>query len=552
VKIRSGFAENLTKLGKSRLFAALLIVLSASLTALTLIFDVLAGLAFVSMVPLVIALIKRCDAGKKLRSLYGLSFLWSMIFYIIIYHWFWYLWPMEFLGVERPMALVITLVCWIGLSTLQAFGTAFIGLLFGAAYKKGGLKFAPLIFACAWTILEYMQSLTWAGVPWARLALSQTVFPAAVQSASLLGSLFIGFIIALVNGFFAVTTVCFVKRENASRAWIRPLALALAIIVLNLGYGFIALGVHNEKSGEAIKINVVQGNIGSGDKWEDSSDTTSIRVYETLTRQAHTKSPADIVLWPETVLVCSAKESLYFRNKITALAKETDSVIFVGAFDYSENSDGETEAHNALIAFYPDGSIEESSYKKRHLVPFGEYMPMRNILEKIMPFMTELNMLSDDLAPGTSAEIIETGHGKAGRLICFDSIYPLLMRDSVRSGAEFVLLSTNDSWYRDSASAYQHNAHAVLRAVENRRYIARAASTGISSVISSDGKVTDALPPLSDGYICTEIHKNSGRTLYSVLGDIIVIPCVAAIAFFVLKDLFEKKKFTQENTEESD
>lgn len=542
MKIRSGFAENLTRLYKNRAFATLLLVLSASLTALTLVFEWLSVFAFVSLAPLVLALIKRCEDGKRSFSSYKTAFLWSLVFYIIIYHWFWYLWPMEFLGVEKPMALVITVVCHLGLSLLQAIGTAFVGPLFCAAYKKGKMKFAALIFASAWTLLEYAQSLTWAGVPWARLALSQAAFPAAIQSASLLGSLFVGFIIALVNGFVATAVIFLVREGVRSKAFLRCAAFALAVLSVNLGYGFFALGIHNEKGGEEVRINVIQGNIGSGDKWEDNSDVTSIKVYENITREAHAQSNADLVLWPETVLVNSVKESPYYRNRIVSLAKETGSVIFVGAFDSVENADGEYEEYNAVIAFFPDGSIEESSYKKRHLVPFGEYMPMRNIIEKVLPFMTELNMLSDDLTPGHSAEIIDTGHGKAGRLICFDSIYASLARDSVKNGAEYILLSTNDSWYRDSASAYQHNSHAILRAVENRRYLARAASTGISSVISSEGRVTDMLVPLVDGYICTSVYTGTQRTLYSYVGDVIVVPCAAVIAFFVIFDLIEKKK----------
>ncbi len=527
---------------EKRAVRTLILIASAILTALTLIFEWLSVFVFVSLVPLVLSLVKRCEDGKKPRSSYKTAFLWSITFYLIIYHWFWYLWPMEFLGVERPLALVITLVCHIGLSLLQAVGTALVGPLFCAAYKKGGLKFAAVIFASAWTLLEYMQSLTWAGVPWARLALSQTAFPAAIQSASLLGSLFIGFIIAAVNGFAATAVIFLVREGKRSRTFVRSLAFALAILSLNLGYGFFALGIHNEESGEEVRVNIIQANIGSGDKWEDSSDTSSLRVYEEMTLKAHSQSKADIVLWPETVLVNSVKESSYFRGRLSALARETGSVIFVGAFDSEENEDGEREEYNAIIAFYPDGAVEESSYRKRHLVPFGEYMPMRAIIEKVLPFMAELNMLSDDLTPGVSAEVVETGVGRAGRLICFDSIYASLARDSVSDGAEFILLSTNDSWYRDSASAYQHNSHAILRAVENRRYIARAASTGISSVITSEGEIKDSLPPLERGYICTGMYKNTQRTLYSYVGDIIVVPCAALLAFFVIFDLCEKRK----------
>lgn len=542
MKIRSGFAENLNKILDKKGYVFLILLASAVLTALTLIFEIMSVFAFVSLAPLVIILIKRCENGKKVRSSYGIGFVWSFFFYIVIYHWFWYLWPMDFLGIEKPLALVITLFCWVGLSLLQAIGTAFVAPLFCLAYKKGGLLMAPFIFASAWTVLEYMQSLTWMGVPWARLALSQTVFPAAVQTASLFGSLFIGFIIALVNGFVAVSTLYFVSEGKSSRAALRFVAVALAVVMLNLGYGFLAMAVHNEKKDEEVTVTVVQGNISSNDKWADQSNANALKVYTTLTLAADAKKHADIVVWPETVITTYVKTSPFYRNDIVNLAKETGSIIFVGALDSLDVSEDITNEYNAVIAFFPDGTIEDSSYKKQHLVPFGEYMPMRDILTVVLPFMTELNMLEDDLAAGKHSEVLETKHGSIGRLICFDSIYPDLARKSVADGAEYILLSTNDSWYRDSASAYQHNSHAVLRAVENRRYVVRAASTGISAIISSDGEITDMLDPLTKGYITASIHRNTQRTLYSYVGDIIVLPCLIFIAFLTVKDIFVRRK----------
>ena len=542
MKIKSGFAENSNKILDKKAFVFLILFASAVLTALALIFKIMSVLVFVSLAPLVMILIKRCEKGEKARSSYAVGFLWSFFFYIVIYQWFWYLWPMDFLGVEKPLALVITLFCWIGLSLLQALGTAFVAPLFCLAYKKGGLTMAPFIFACAWTVLEYMQSLTWMGVPWARLALSQTVFPAAVQSAALFGSLFIGFIIALVNGFVAASAVYFVSEGKTSRGALRFACAALAVVMLNLGYGFLAMAAHNEKKGEAVTVTVVQGNISSNDKWADQSNANALKVYTTLTLAADAKKHADIVVWPETVITTSVRTSPLYRNNIKELAKETGSIIFVGAIDSLDISEDITNEYNAVIAFFPDGTIEDGSYKKQHLVPFGEYMPMRDILSVVLPFMTELNMLEDDLDAGTHSEVLDTGYGSIGRLICFDSIYPDLARESVAHGAEYILLSTNDSWYRDSSSAYQHNSHAVLRAVENRRYIARAASTGISAIISSDGEVSDMLGPLTKGYITASIHRNTERTLYSYVGDIIVLPCLLFIAFFALKDILERCK----------
>ncbi|MBP3333803.1 MAG: apolipoprotein N-acyltransferase [Clostridia bacterium] len=553
MKTRSGFAENFSKLCEKKAFVLLILALSAVVTALTLIFEIMSVVVFVSIVPLVLVLIKKSEDGeinkKKIFSSYGIGFVWSFFFYIVIYHWFWYLWPMDFLGVEKPLALLITLFCWIGLSLLQTIGTAFVAPLFCIAYRKDKPFFTPLVFACAWTFLEYMQSLTWMGVPWARLALSQTVFPASVQIAALFGSLFVSFVIALVNGLAAVSVRAFRREGKSSKGALRFACAALAVVMLNLGYGFLAIGINNEKKGEEIVVTVVQGNISSNDKWADQSNAHAMDVYETLTLAANAKKHADVVVWPETVITTYARKSPVYRNAISELAKETGSIIFVGTIDELDVSDEISNEYNAVIAFLPDGTIEEGSYKKQHLVPFGEYMPMRKILTVVLPFMTELNMLEDDLTPGTDSELLETEHGSIGRLICFDSIYPDLARKSTADGAEYILLSTNDSWYRDSASAYQHNSHAVLRAVENRRYIARAASTGISAIISSDGEIVDMLPPLTKGYLTSSVYRSTNRTLYSYVGDIIVLPCVMLVAVLAVKNFLENKGKTGHTSE---
>ena len=135
--------------------------------------------------------------------------------------------------------------------------------------------------------------------------------------------------------------------------------------------------------------------------------------------------------------------------------------------------------------------------------------------------------------------------GRVGRLVCFDSIYPELARDSAKSGAEMLILSTNDSWYLDSPAVYQHNYHAVLRSVENGRWTLRAANTGISSIISPEGRVTDMLDPLTKGYIVGSACFESERTLYSHIGDSFAFLCALAVIFaaiFRAADIIRSKK----------
>ena len=224
------------------------------------------------------------------------------------------------------------------------------------------------------------------------------------------------------------------------------------------------------------------------------------------------------MVWPETALPYRLNENKAVSEYVSSLARDTETMILVGAF--FRNSDGNLE--NSIYMIKPDGTIAEDHYSKRHLVPFGEYVPMRNIIMTLVPPLNDIGMLDSDLEAGESASVHDTDFGKIASLICFDSIYEPLAYDAVRNGAELIAISTNDSWFNDSSAVYEHNSHSVLRAVENGRYIVRAANTGISSVISPSGEIKDMLPPLVEGQISCDVTFSDKRTLYSEAGNIIV------------------------------
>ena len=156
---------------------------------------------------------------------------------------------------------------------------------------------------------------------------------------------------------------------------------------------------------------------------------------------------------------------------------------------------------------------------------------MADILYSICPPLKSINMFDQPLSQGVDSNVFNTEIGKIGALVCFDSIYEGLTLDSVRDGASLMVLSTNDSWYKDSAAVRQHNGHAVMRAVENRRCVVRAANTGISTVISENGKILSSLPALNDGYVVAEISTSTQRTLFSYTGNLIVLLSAIYIAF---------------------
>ena len=493
----------------------LICFISGVLSSLPLLFDCLFPLSWVSLAPMFYVLIQK-------KPLYRYGLIWGIGYYGVLYYWFIYLYPLDFAGFGNIESVAVIALAWIGLALFQSAGTALIAPLFGLT--KGAAFFVyPFTLASAWALLEWLQTQTWLGVPFMRMALSQCSFLPMIQSAVLLGSLFTGFLIALVNGFFAVAYIELKKQKQINRYAIGALSIALSIMMLNLAFGIIRLSYYTD-TGEQVHVALIQGNIASGDKWLDNSVYDSVALYDKLTREAFAEYGPDIVLWPETVINVTLKSNPVLIDLVSKTATETETVILTGTFDRRLNDQtGAVETYNAICAFYPDGSVGDVSYYKRHPVPFGEYLPMADIMEIILPMLANMNVFSSDITPGTESALIQTEFGKIGGLVCFDSIYETLTIASIRDGAQIIGLVTNDSWYRDSAAVYQHNKHAQLRAVETGRYVARAANTGISSIIKPTGGITTSLPPLESGYIKGEVYFYDNLTPYMRMGNIIVL-----------------------------
>ena len=222
------------------------------------------------------------------------------------------------------------------------------------------------------------------------------------------------------------------------------------------------------------------------------------------------------------------------------MQKKTNAAQLVGHFSYEgTGEDGKT--YNTLSLVNRDGTLHGNVYHKRHLVPFGEYVPMKPVIDTLLPFMSEL-VLMNEFTPGTDSKVFDTEHGKLGALICFDSIYEELARDATKDGAEILIISTNDSWFDDSIALYQHNAQAVLRAMENGRYVLRCANTGISSVITDKGDVIASLAPNVEGVITEEVPLYGYETLYTRIGNLFVYLNIAALLALPTLDVILRLK----------
>lgn len=507
----------------------LLLALSGALTGLTLVFPQVGFLEWITLVPLGLFLLSAADGEQyRYRTMYGYGFFYFMCFGVVVFHWFINLYPLDFIdGMTPAAAVAVVLAGSVGLSALQALvgGLAFMALrlAFRTTLLTKHTSLRPLAVAVIYTVYEWTQTLGWWGVPWGRLPIGQSKYIVGLQTSSLFGPFFITFLIVLVNMYVAYAVI-------ERRALRLCGTVVLSALVFNYGVGT-ALYLMPTQGDKTVKIAAVQGNISSSDKWDSSTRERTLEVYREYTLRAASEG-ADIVVWPETALPYLVTEGNIHGYFCSNVAKEANVTLLVGGF-----SEGENGQYNSLICVLPDGSFHQTTYSKQHLVPFGEYVPMRGLFEILIPPLAELEMSGEDILAGEGSQVIEIDGVSVGGLICFDSIYDELARGSALDGAEIICLSTNDSWFTDSAALYMHNAQAQMRAIENGRWIVRAANTGISTVISSRGEVLCGLEPLVDGMVIYDVPVNTHTTLYTVTGNLVVYLGILALVLLAVYEI---------------
>ncbi len=519
----------------------LLTVLPAFVTGMLYTYYDFGILAWISLSPYFYLIIKRsADETVKPRRLYLTGLLFSFVYYSSVFYWFTYQYPLDFMGFSKAMSIAYVCLAWFGLSLLYSLTLALLPYatcrvsrtkLFGKAPYL-----LPVFIALFQSLVEWMHTKTFLGVPWCRLALTQQTILPNIQIASVLSSYFVTFLIVCVNAYLAYAFYVYKKADKAAlKKTAVPCLAALLIFVANYIFGTVSM-VLDEKgeSDEYVAVCATQGNMLSQEKWSNGGLQSAVDKYTALTEQALGEG-AEIIVFPETALAVDLREYTGLAESLATLAEENNCTLIVGAFD----SEGE-ESYNAIYTFHPDGSLAENTYKKRHLVPFGEYLPAKNVFCTLFPFLDELNLFEDELTAGANSENAETEYGEIGFLICFDSVYEELALESVADGAELLAVSTNDSWFLDSSAIFEHNGQSVLRAVETRRYVVRAANTGMSSIITPRGEITKSLQPLCEGQITDLVVFRDDMTFYAKCPSLFIVICHIFVYGCLFAPLIEK------------
>ena len=503
----------------------LILSVGGVLFALTVIYPQIGAFEWIALIPAFwVILTLTADSTVKYRRLYGLGLVFFWPFYAVNFHWFFYMYPLDFAGMTRTASAVVVTVACLGLSLFQALGAAFLLPLMGLAVRGKWLSrhtvLHPLLFACLWTALEWWQAHSgWSGVPWARLAIGQAESILNLQSAAIFGSYFITFLIVAVNGFLAYLFLHPSRRVLCA-------ALAAGLFFGNMGFGAIRMAVVKDE-GTTVQAAAIQGNKGSLDNWGTGSMSAVIEVYGDLSRQAAADG-AEVIVWPETSIPANIDRRAWVYDYVTNLSAECGVPILCGLFTRVE--EGSPADYNSIVVALPDGSIHDTVYNKRNPVPFGEFVPFRRLVTTLIPPLAEINTLAEDIPPGEDSVVFDLEVGQIGSLICFDSIYEQNAMDSIANGAQVLAVSTNDSWFTDSRGVWMHHAQSQLRAIETGRWVVRSANTGVSSVINDRGEVMEKLDPLKTGYVLEEVRLSERVTVYSVIGNVFAYVCIALCA----------------------
>lgn len=407
--------------------------------------------------------------------------------------------------------LVSYLACYVGLFAIGARQALTSGP--GAA-----LILAPAI----WTALELIRGRLLSGFPWSALAYSQYRFLPLIQIADLAGIYGVGFILVLIN------VAAYLIFRNGLGGVRREGLAAAALLLLVLGYGWLRL---SQPMGESrgIPIAVVQGNIEQDQKWDLALRNETIEKYKRLSLaplQRQGARPA-LVVWPESATPFFFQTEPAYREELLKLASEGRFHLLFGSPAFEPAPSGQLSLLNSAYLLSPEAKIV-SRYDKMHLVPFGEYVPLSSLLF----FVNKMVEGIGEFIPGREAVVMEAEGTRIGTVICFEVIFPEVVRRFAQNGATVIATITNDAWFGDSSAPYQHFSMVPFRAVENRVPIARAANTGISGFFDAHGRILQQSALFTEASLTETLHPGFRHTFYTAYGDLFAFGCaIIALAF---------------------
>ena len=446
--------------------------------------------------------------------------------------------PFFFFLRDKRLSSVLTGGYLIGLiwgsGTIYWIGWATIGGLFGALlifasyfclfslvqfflvqlWGEKSLLAAPFL----WTGIEMLSSLGPMGFPWNLMAHTQSYYLTMIQYADLFGVYAVSFWVVSMNVIIYFIIIHLKKRQLVQK-WILCLVF---FVLVPLGYGQYKL-TRPLDNDPKINVSLVQGNIDPYQKWDAGFLDSNFSVYARLTRQAFASDP-ELIIWPETATACYIRYRVPYFQKIKLQVDSMNVPLLTGTQDFEWINKDKLNRYNSAFLIRPN-HWQVDRYHKIHPVPFSERVPLGdtfpfwyNFLDKVLDLSVGNYAVGDSIVV---FQFIPKSLKKPVRfsvVICYESVFPYLVRKFIRQGAQFLVIITNDGWFGKTSGPFQHARIAVFRAIENRIWIARCANTGISAFIDPYGRTYNVSNIYQEAVINSFISVKKQVTFFTKCG----------------------------------
>ncbi|HHO48522.1 MAG TPA: apolipoprotein N-acyltransferase [Desulfobacteraceae bacterium] len=410
----------------------------------------------------------------------------------------------------------------------------------GPSREMAALYLAPVL----WVGLDWLRGVLFSGFPWMDLGYGLASAPRLVQAADLGGHHLISFCLVLVNVLLVQALTLGGTRRRPAAGEATAVIAALSLLLLVGGYSLVRQAQLERvlTEGDRVRVGVVQGNIAQDEKWTPGRKSTTLDIYGRLSETLITGNKPDLLVWPETAIPFYPAVDPLFAE-VAELAARHGIWLLSGVPHYTldevrhPSGPAAVVYYNSALLIGPEGE-PRGRYDKQHLVPFGEYVPLRRLL----PFLEPLVESVGNFSPGVSGEPLEVNGMRVGTLICYESIFPGLSGRAVAAGANLLVNLTNDAWYGRSSAPHQSFAMAVFRAVETRRSLVRAANTGISGFVSPLGSVVSQSALFEPAALAAEVPLYEGRTVYTLFGRFFGPACLVLVSVAGILFLFQRQQ----------
>lgn len=426
------------------------------------------------------------------------------------------------------------------LSASRDFCFSFINMHCGTAW---GLSTVPFL----WVLLEYARShLSFLALPWGLLAHSQYLNPRVIQIASVTGAWGLTFLVILVNVALAAQLLRFTGAVDSpllpsakvptKRGAFVLMVVAGLLLALSLIHGHRMLNI--PLSGKGVTLALIQGNIPQENKWDPQKASAVMETYSDLTRKAASNKPA-LIVWPETATPRAINLDAGIHSQVKTLAREAGAPILLGSSQQQKfarkDVKGLKHTNSAFLVEPTPKTPKLDRYDKIRLLPFGEYLPLKDIIPWSWIHVPEMA----GYVPGDRITIFQVEGFRFATTICWENIFPDLVRRFVQTGAQFIINITNEAWFGETAAPYQFLAMSVFRAVENRVYVARCANTGVSCIIDPCGRIKARLQDgnghdiFVQGVLTGSVVPADRLTFYTRHGDWLAVLCMVSSGVFL-------------------